>query len=77
MSEVYVVEVTTKNPDDYELGDVNMDGKINISDASLIQKFLVKLVAASDEFDESLADYNQDGRISIIDATYIQVYLVS
>lgn len=74
MSEVYVVEVTTKNPDDYELGDVNMDEEINILDVSLIQKFLVNLVSASDEFDKSLADYNQDGKVSIIDATYIQIY---
>lgn len=74
MSEVYVVEVTTKNPDDYELGDVNMDEEINILDVSLIQKFLVNLVSASDEFDKSLADYNQDGKINIIDATYIQIY---
>ncbi|MGN0565195.1 MAG: dockerin type I repeat-containing protein [Candidatus Limousia pullorum] len=74
MSEVYVVEVTTKNPDDYELGDVNMDEEINVLDVSLIQKFLVNLVSASDKFDKSLADYNQDDKINIIDATYIQIY---
>lgn len=35
-----------------------MDEEINILDVSLIQKFLVNLVSASDEFDKSLADYN-------------------
>lgn len=77
VSEVCVLEVTTKNPSDYNPGDVNMDGEINVVDVSLIQRFLVNLVASSDEFDKSLADYNQDGKISIIDATYTQIYIAS
>lgn len=57
-------EVTT-------LGDVNLDGKVNITDATAIQKYL----AGSIEFSEVRklnADVNGDGNITVTDATAIQ-----
>lgn len=57
--------------DEFEMGDVNMDGKFNIKDATTIQKYVAKIV----DFDETqkvLADYNADEKINIKDATMIQ-----
>lgn len=59
---------------EYELGDVDLNGDINISDATMIQKYLVKLV----EFDDTqlaVSDVDGDGVITVSDATTIQKYL--
>ncbi len=65
-------ETTTTQPQpEYEVGDVNKDGKVNIKDATAIQKYLAKLV----EFDATqliLADCNKDNKVNIKDVTYIQ-----
>lgn len=56
------------------MGDVNGDMKVNIRDATYIQKYL----AYMSDFTESQfinADVNNDGIVSIIDATRIQMYL--
>lgn len=55
------------------LGDVNLDGKVDILDATEIQKYKVDLV----EFTEAqlaLADVNSDNKVDILDATQIQKY---
>ncbi len=62
--------------DEYQLGDVNMDGKMNIRDATTIQKYAAMMI----EFDETqkkLADYNGDGKINVKDATMIQKKLAN
>ncbi len=59
----------------YEMGDVNRDGELNIQDVTAIQRYLAKL----DEFDDEqvyLADYNESGNVSIKDATKIQCVLL-
>ena len=61
-------EVTT-------LGDVTLDGNVNITDATAIQKYL----AGSVEFSEVRklnADVNGDGKITVADATAIQKMIV-
>ncbi len=60
----------------YQLGDVNKDGVISVTDATLIQRYSAKL-AELDETQMSLADFNNDGEINVSDATKIQIYLVS
>ncbi|MBQ7810353.1 MAG: leucine-rich repeat protein [Clostridia bacterium] len=57
--------------DEFEMGDVNMDGKLNIKDATLIQKYAAKIVDF-DEAQKTLADINKDEKINVKDATYIQ-----
>ncbi len=57
--------------DEFEIGDVNADGKINIKDATAIQKYAAKLVDL-DEKAMVRADYNLDGKINVKDATQIQ-----
>lgn len=54
--------------DEIELGDVNKDGKLNIRDATLIQKYLAKL----DDESIILADYDLNEKVNIKDATAIQ-----
>ena len=64
--------VTTGNGAEVTLlGDVTLDGQVNITDATEIQKYL----AGSTEFSQVRklnADVNGDGNISITDATTIQ-----
>ncbi len=62
---------TTPSTPLFTLGDVNRDGKVNIRDATAIQKYLAKLVKAED-IDLLAADFTQDSRINIKDATGIQ-----
>ncbi len=56
------------------LGDVNGDGKVSISDASLLQKYLAEMVDLDSKALEA-ADVNGDGKVSISDAGLIQKYL--
>ena len=61
---------------EYMIGDANIDGRITVADATLIQKFCVGLSTPENETARKLADVNGDGTVSILDATLIQKYLV-
>lgn len=61
----------TDDEEEFEMGDVNRDGKLNIKDATAIQKFAAKMIDFDDE-QQALADYNTDGKINVKDATMIQ-----
>lgn len=55
----------------YQLGDVNGDGKLNILDATWIQKYCAGIIFLSNE--QALrADMNTDGKVTVLDATYVQ-----
>ena len=55
------------------LGDVNGDGKVNVKDATQIQKAAAKIITLTeDEFER--ADVNADTKVNIKDATTIQKY---
>lgn len=56
----------------YRIGDVNRDGKININDATMIQKYLAHLVRFDDYQRDVLADVDMNGKVTINDATVIQ-----
>ncbi|MBQ8795475.1 MAG: hypothetical protein IJZ54_03525 [Clostridia bacterium] len=56
------------------LGDVNLDGKVTIQDATLIQKAIAKL-ATLDEVQTAAADATEDGEVNIKDATAIQKWI--
>jgi len=68
--------ITTAPALQYEMGDVNRDGKLNIKDATAIQKFLAKITDFDDE-QMTLADYFADGKVNIKDATQIQKKLAN
>lgn len=53
------------------LGDTNGDGKVDVKDATLIQKYVVQKADIAQE-NLSVADYNKDGRIDVKDATAVQ-----
>ena len=55
-----------------QLGDVNGDGEVSISDATEIQKHLAHITTLS-EASQLVADVNDDGKISVRDVTYIQM----
>lgn len=64
----------TNVPTTYILGDADGDGKVNVKDATLIQKFTAQLI---DSIDEESADSNRDGKVNVKDATAIQKFSAS
>ena len=56
------------------LGDVSLDSKINVRDATLIQKYVAKIIKFTDE-NYLCADCNDDSRTNIKDATLIQKFV--
>ena len=56
---------------DYEIGDVNLDGYVNINDATIIQKYSIELCELN-ETQIKLADINSDSVVNVSDATRIQ-----
>ena len=53
------------------LGDANLDGEVDITDATTIQRYDVKMIALSDAA-MTLADVDKDGEVCVIDATWLQ-----
>ncbi len=70
-SEVYTTNTVIE---DIAFGDVNNDGVINITDATLVQKHAVRLTTLSADM-ALRADVNHDGYVNISDATLIQKYV--
>ncbi|MBR2279932.1 MAG: hypothetical protein IJ903_03270 [Ruminococcus sp.] len=58
----------------YILGDSDGDGRINVKDATAIQKYIAKIPDIS--INEKAADVDQNGRITVGDASLIQRYIV-
>lgn len=56
-------------------GDANLDGEVDITDSTTIQRYDVEIFELSDEA-LTLADVDRDGEVSVIDATWIQRWLV-
>ena len=58
------------------LGDADLNGTIDIADATTIQFYGVRMIELNDTA-KKLADVDNDGNVSIVDATWIQHYLVN
>ncbi|MDP4121390.1 MAG: dockerin type I domain-containing protein [Bacillota bacterium] len=56
-------------------GDVNMDGKVNLKDATIIQEYMAQMVTFSD-LQKALADVSNDNMVTLKDSTAIQKYLL-
>ncbi|MGN0488551.1 MAG: type I pullulanase [Ruminococcus sp.] len=54
--------------------DLNNDSKLNIRDATLIQRAVAKAVTLT-EAQQAIADYNYDGNVDINDVTMVQKHL--
>ena len=71
----FSTEVTEEPADPSQLiGDTNLDGKIDVTDATFVQMAVAKMRTFSAE-QRAVADTNADGNIDITDATYIQMYI--
>ncbi len=58
------------------LGDANCDNKVNIKDATQIQRFIALIIdETAEDFSYKNADVNTDGKITIRDATTIQKFV--
>lgn len=58
------------------IGDVNLNGAINVLDATAVQKYIVKLITLSDKALIAAARCDaEDDIVSVKDATYIQMYV--
>ena len=66
--------VPTEPEVSYLSGDANGDGKINVKDATQIQKAAASLVTL-DEVQTLAADANGDGKVNVKDATAIQKFV--
>ena len=55
--------------------DIDLDGLVSVTDATLVQKYVVCLNTLTDD-QKLLADCNGDGKIDVRDATYIQKTIV-
>ena len=71
---VYTLSVTY-NEADYKKGDVNLDGKVDITDATLTQMKSAKLIAFN-ALQDKLADVDGNNKVDISDATIIQMMAV-
>ncbi|MBR2280390.1 MAG: leucine-rich repeat protein [Ruminococcus sp.] len=60
---------------EYVLGDANLDGRFNILDATVIQKYKIGQADIHVFRGRNYADVNGDGKITIRDATLIQMKL--
>jgi len=61
-----------KQAEHYELGDVDMDERINVKDATAVQKHLASLGEYQQDVIDLLMDYDQNGTLNVKDATAIQ-----
>ena len=59
----------------YEMGDVDLDGRVTVIDSPVIKKYVVGMATLNDT-QKSVADVNGDTRINVVDATDIQKSLV-
>ena len=66
-----ILSFTVKTSASELLGDANLDGDVDITDATTIQRYDVKMIGLS-ETALRLADVDGDNEVSIIDATWIQ-----
>ena len=60
---------------EYEIGDLNKDGSINVADAVLLQKYLINTIQL-DESQYTLSDINQDDEINVFDFVLLRRMLL-
>ena len=65
---------TTTGVAEYMYGDADLNGKINVKDATTIQKFAAKMLALDEEA-KIQADVTGDMKVNVKDATSIQKYI--
>lgn len=71
-----LIPVTTIPDGIYISGDTDLDKRVTVKDATIIQKYIVNLVEISDEY-FFIMDVNCDDKVNIKDVTEIQKYVAS
>ncbi|QMS85148.1 ABC transporter substrate-binding protein [Candidatus Xianfuyuplasma coldseepsis] len=74
---VIPVDVVTFNFDQVKrgyIGDANLDGTVNITDAAIMQLYIAELTSL-ETWEAYFADVNQDGFVSVIDVAKVQLYV--
>lgn len=66
---------TTTTPKAIRVGDVNLDGEIDLSDDILLNKMIIGVVAATDTMRE-MSDINSNGEVEAMDAILLLKFLV-
>ena len=77
---VVVLYTPEEEPEDVLVGDLNNDGKVDVQDATILQRYLAEfknedgsdIVDMNDPKQVKIADYDGDGTISVLDVTAIQ-----
>ncbi|MEE3491949.1 M4 family metallopeptidase [Ruminococcus sp.] len=70
----YVLPEPQPEPEVILLGDVDGDGVVDVTDATLIQRYDVEMVELAD-WQLKAADVDGDGEVTILDVTWIQRYI--
>lgn len=71
----YCVFIKDKPDDmDFELGDVNMDGEINVLDVTALQLYISGCSTFNAE-QKKLVDINTDGKTDVVDVTMLQTII--
>lgn len=71
---VFTAGITSLASGGYILGDADGDGRINVKDATAIQKYIARIPDIS--INEKAADVDNNDMITVADASYIQRYIV-
>ena len=58
----------------YRYGDINRDGKINVTDITLVAAYVKGKRIPADEEQSDLADVNRDGKLTVTDITKIAAH---
>ena len=69
-------ETTTTTETTFSLGDVNLDGRVNVQDVVLLQKYLIRKETLTAE-QAKPADSNSDGVINVIDLSRLKKWILS
>ena len=69
-------ETTTTTEPTFRLGDVNLDGNVNVQDVVLLQKYLLRKETLTAE-QAKPADSNSDGVINVIDLSRLKKWILS
>ncbi|MDO5124608.1 MAG: starch-binding protein [Eubacteriales bacterium] len=70
-------ESTAPTAENYYLGDADMNGKVNVKDATLIQKHVAGIEKITGEVALLASDADQNGNVNVKDATAIQKFVAN
>lgn len=68
------VSVTVTPAENVLIGDVNLDGKVDISDATIMQRAVAEFIQLNDA-QKFAGDVDRNGNVTVLDVTCLQMYL--